>query len=261
MTQPTSSILEKSIRIMDTLARSASPLRVSTIVNETHYNRSSVHRVLSILISLNVVQHDEVTGEYDIGSVMLSWAYSLINKTDLRAIADPIMRELSAMSSENALLAIRDHLEVVYINRVESSESIRVVARVGSRAPLHCTALGKCLVAFLDDHLRERVLAGLSWTKYTDNTTTERAVFEQEIVTIRRNGYAIDNQEHQRVVHCLAAPIWNAENKVTAAISITAPVFRVHRKKLLGWADPIRMAAEEISAKLGTQEKQHEAND
>ncbi len=260
MTQPTSTIVEKSIRIMDILAKSASPLRMSAIVNETHYNRSSVHRVLAILVAMNVVRQDEVTGAYDIGSTMLAWAYSLVNKTNLQAIADPFMREISAMSSENTLLAIRDHQDLVYINRVESAENIRVIARVGGRAPLHCTALGKCLVAFLDDHLRERVLAGLSWTRFTDNTITDRTVFEAEIATIRRNGYAIDNHEHQAVVHCVAAPIWDTENRVIAAISITAPVFRVPREQLLEWVDPIRQAAMAISAKLGSQEAQHDAN-
>lgn len=261
MTQPRSSILEKSIRIIGTLVRSPSPLRVSTIAKMTQYNRSSVHRILAMLNAMNVVQYDEVTGQYGVGSVMLDWTHNLINRTDLQAVADPLMRNLSRMSSENVLLAIRDRNELIYINRVESVASIRVFARVGGRASLHCTAVGKCLVAFLDKEERDELLPNISWTKFTENTITNRVVFEDEIATIRVNGYAVDNQEHQNMVHCLAAPVWNLGNKVAAAISITAPIFRVPREKLLGWSDQVMATAAEISAKLGSREARYDAID
>jgi DNA-binding IclR family transcriptional regulator len=160
------------------------------------------------------------------------------------------IHSLAEATNETVQLAILDHLSVLYIRVRESRQAVRMSTGLGSRAPAHCTSVGKALLAFQPAEVVQQVIEnGLK--RYTENTITEAAALLAELATVRQKGYALDDEEIEVGLRCVAAPIRDHTGQVTAAISVAAPVQRMSKKQVQQTIPSVVAAAETISRRLG----------
>lgn len=253
---PHSSILSKSVLVLETLGKSASAIRYTDLVDQTKLSKSTAHRILAILTQEGLVHYDEHTRTYRLGMRIMEWAAHIWREFDLREVALEEMKLLNAETGENINLAIRDNVDIIYMNRVESFKPVRAVATLGARAPVHCTGLGKALTAFLPESERVEIANAINYEKMTEFTITDASNFLLRLEETRRYGYGMDDREFRDEVRCIAAPIFDFRGVPVGAISISTLVFRVSRDKLIDWAPKLMASAKSISQKIGFVEKE-----
>ena len=169
--------------------------------------------------------------------------------------ATPHLKELVRKCNETVHLGVLEGGEVLYLAKEESSQTIRMISYVGKRAPLHCTALGKVLLAFLPEEERKKILKQEELPRLTDNTITDRNKLEKELSKIQIQGFALDREENEKDVRCIAAPIRNYRGEVIAAISISSPVFRIDKNAQNNLKVALIETSRKISKRLGYDEK------
>jgi DNA-binding IclR family transcriptional regulator len=154
---------------------------------------------------------------------------------------------------ETVHLALLDRAEVLYIERIEAQRSLTMGSKLGARNPIYCTALGKAILAYLPENEVDQILAASRMEARTRNTITNVLALKRELERIRDRGYAIDDEEIEDGVRCIAAPILNASNRAVAAVSVSGPSSRItpDRFQLIG--KTMLKAAQELSTRIGRQ--------
>lgn len=246
-----STTLSKCLTILDCLARSKRPLTYTDILENTGFAKSTGYRLISILVNEQLIHFDPESRAYRIGYRILELAAQGLDSFDLRKVAAPHLRALGEATQESVLLAVRDGHATVYIDRVESTRSLRFSTTVGNRAPLHCSGLGKAILAFLPEETRSKLCRSIDLHRFTQNTITTVEALMRELALVRERGYAIDNAEHQPDIRCVAAPIYSRHGDIAAALSISAPILRADHKQLEAWAPLVCNAAAQISREMG----------
>jgi IclR family KDG regulon transcriptional repressor len=199
----------------------------------------------------NYLDQNPENRKYHLGLKLAERASVLLGQIDLRQIAAPFLRQLLDWSGESVNLAIRDQQEVVYIERLFGSHSLGIRSELGKRAPLHSTALGKAILANMDDHEVQSILTDYEMTAITPKTILTLKDFMIDLEKVRKNGYAVDDEENELGGRCLAAPIMDNTGKPIAAISISAPIQRFPIEKIPEFGEPIKQAALALSQKIG----------
>ena len=182
---------------------------------------------------------------------MFRFAQQALASLDLRAVASAPMKELHHQTDETIHLAVLEGNRAVYIDKLDSTQTVRMFSRVGADAPLHCSGVGKAILAFVDSTSLAGLLKGYDIFRRTDQTICSLTALREELERIRESGYAIDNQENEEGIHCVAAPILDAAGAVEGSISVAAPVSRVDSERLVSYAPLVMAAARRISEELG----------
>ncbi|CAN0604457.1 unnamed protein product, partial [Ectocarpus sp. 12 AP-2014] len=163
----------------------------------------------------------------------------------------PFLRRLTAETGETANLGIRDNATAVFLAQHESPQMMRMITRLGSRAPLHASGVGKALLAGMPDDERMQLLEGRELVRVTANTLDQPAPLQAEMQQIRTQGFACDREEHAIGLHCVAACIFDEHGIPLAAISVSGPVARIPEERLLTLGARVRQTADEITQQLG----------
>jgi len=216
----------------------------------TKLAKPTVYRFLLTLRELGYVRKDDAD-RWFLTMRLFSVGSKALDHIELPTVARPIARELSADLGETVHMGILDENEALYILKIESKYTIRMYSRVGKKIPLYCTAIGKTLLADMDDEERERHIAKIKLVPFTPHTFRDAQTLEGELAKIRKEGWAADAEEHEMGVTCLAAPIRDHSGKVVAAISASWPLFRFDSARKPDYVSRIRRAADDISAILG----------
>ena len=250
------SSVPKAFAILEYLAAANSPRELSSICNALKMNKSTMYRFLTTLQSLGYVDQDRESNRYALGSKTLWLASSFLEAIELRTIARPLLMQLHQETGETVHLAILDHFEVVYMDKMDGTSSVRMASSVGNRMPAHSTGLGKALLAFMPEDTWRSYIDVVGLERRTSNTITDPAAFLQELRHIRERGYSIDDSENEDGIRCVALPIRDHTGKVVAAISIAgwASTITPERDGELAAAG-LKYAAI-LSAKLGYLQKQ-----
>ena len=161
------------------------------------------------------------------------------------------MEELNKKVGETVHLVVMDDFDIVYINEVESSQSLRIGTRVGGRLPAHCTGVGKVLLAALSPEELNIFLKKRPLKRFTSRTISDPESLKEALSQIRAQGYALDNEEFSGGLMCVAAPIKNYSQKIIGAISISGPAHRIHEKNLEDLISLVKSTAQKISRRLG----------
>jgi DNA-binding IclR family transcriptional regulator len=244
--------VDRAITILETLAKDKDGCRVTELASATGLHKSTVHRLLSTLMSRGYVEKCLGSENYKLGIRILLLGSSILDRMDLRNIAKPYIQELSNRTKEVVHLSILDDGEAVYIDKVESSDhSIRMYSQIGKRGPLHCTAVGKVLLADLRDSEVERIIGQKGMRKYTKSSIDNLNQLKEELSLIRERGYAFDEMEHEEGIRCVAAPIYDQSGKVIAAVSLSGPIIHVTHYRMPELTEQVLETAEEISYQLG----------
>lgn len=242
----------KAFKLLEILARSDKPLGVTALAQASDLGKSNVHRLLQTLLELSYVRATG-DGSYTASLKMWELGCQVFSRLGIRDIARPFMQDLSAVTKETIHLSELDGWDVLYIDKIESSEPVRAYTQLGGRAPAYCTATGKAMLAYEDED-------GLADCFETAHTFTARTIsnldrFLDEAAQIRHRRYAINRGEWRADIVGLAAPLVGADGKVCGAIGISGPASRLDVSEMEAMAPRIVGYAEQISRALGCSEQ------
>lgn len=225
---------------------------LTQIANHLNVSKSTAHRYLTTLEGLGVVQRDE-RETYRLGLRLVELAGAVLADHDLRREAEPELEALAQSTKETAHLAVPSGNEVFYLAKVDSPHAIRMFSRIGSRMPMHCTALGQSILAHLpEERVREVLSEGLP--RRTPNTITDPVALRANLELVRQRGFAIDEEENEAGVRCVGAPVFDLAGAVVGAISISGPTMRITPEVALAIAPAVMQAARAVSLRLGYQD-------
>ena len=229
----------------------------SELVSFLDIPKSSLSRLLSNLKQRSYLSHSPITRKYKLTFKLLTLTHRLLDRLDLREKAQPFMQKLMEESKETVELAILDDKEIVYIDKLESYESVRLVAHVGSRySTLHSTAMGKVFLAYMPEKDFQCITREKKLKKFTKNTITDVEKLTEELKKIRIDHCAFDNQEVRPGVRRIAAPIFDHSSKMVGGIGIAGPTFRMRMSRKEGLSRVVRQAAEGVSRELGWEKSE-----
>lgn len=229
-------------------------LGVSELARRLGLAKSTVHRLLTTLAAEGLIEQDAATGGYRLGIVVFELGEAVRVHLDLHAAAGPVLAALREQTGESSQVGVLDGTEVVYVDRLESSQSLRLFTETGRRVPVHCTSSGKVLLAHLPDADRAALLARLPLVAHTPHTVTDPDALLAECARHRRRGWAEAVNERELGVASVAAPVRDAAGTVVAAVSIGAPVLRLGAARRRELGAVVAEAGEAISRRLGWSE-------
>lgn len=239
-------VLDRAVHLLDLLASHREGTSLKVLSAESGLHPSTAFRILGALSEHNMVRRDE-GGRYRLGHRLLRYAGHVHGEVDLRAIAQPFMQTLCEETGETVNLTVREGNEMVYIERVTPKRMMRVELVIGSRAPLHVTAVGKLMLAEGDERSCRDYARRTGLKRYTANTITRIDALLTEIAAAKLKGYALDNEEAEAGVGCIGALIRDASGLAVGGLSISAPLDRRREE----WVPLLRDASRRISEKLG----------
>ncbi len=242
--------VRKALAILDLLSNRPD-LGLAEISKALGFPRSTTHGLLETLTRARFLERNPDSGAYSLGIRLIELGYCAQTGLDLVRIAAPFLKGLNIRYDETVHLTILDDDEVLYIDCIESQRRLRTYSVIGVRAPLHCTSVGKAILAFQDEDTIARVIARKGLPAFTPNTITGESRLREEIARIRALGYAIDDMEHEEHLRCIGAPIRNARGEVFASISLSGPAERNTLERLEQMAPALLEATETISRRLG----------
>jgi len=246
---PRAQVLVKAMALLEVLL-DGQPHSVSDLARRTQINRTTVHRLLATLEDFRMVQRDPETERIRLGLKFLEFSRVLLEHSDLRRVASPYLRRLSEISGETAYLTMLEGDLVVYVDLVESPHAVRLQKQVGTTAPLHCTSAGKALLAGLDPRRVRTILARTGLPARTNRTITSIEALEQHLAAVRARGYAVDLEEDQEGVCCVAAAIPDPAGP-RAALVIAGPAYRITPELLDSLGERTVEAAREVARQMG----------
>lgn len=249
-------VLDRTVGILQVLADARSTLGPAEIAEQLSLHKSTIHRLLAALERHGYIRKQPGNGKYGLGLKLFELGSRAVAGLDLRQSAQPILERLVSETGETAHLCVIDGGQMMSVAIAESSRTVRTPATVGRRSPLHCTAVGKAILAFLPERALLALLKQHPLRKYTDRTLVTRAALMAELARIRARGYAIDDEEIEEGLRCVGAPVRNYSGAVVASLSIAGPSFRLSRSRLPVLAEAVVDAAERLSAELGYEKAQ-----
>lgn len=242
--------VDRALAVLQYLAHHGGEHGVRAISAALELSPSTVHRLIESLVRAGFAVQNPQTSRYRIGAQAVQLGLAALGSFDLTAIAPSYLQGLAAETGESSFLAVLDDDEVVYLAKCEGSHAIRTTASLGSRRPAHCTALGKAFLATIPPDSARALLERKGMRVYTPNTITDINQLWEELAHVRLRGYAVDREEIEAGLMCIAAPIRDYTGTTVAAISMAGPVQRVapHEER---YGRRMLQAAGEISLALG----------
>lgn len=224
-------------------------LGVSEISKMINLHKSTAFGLISTLENYNFLEQNKVTGKYKLGNEIFRLGTKV--NTDLISITLPYLNDLVSRCQETVNLVTRDNYSVLYLKKVESPHSMRICTRDGEKLPLYCTAVGKTILAYLQDDEVNDIMSKIQLVKFTDKTITDKDILLQQLEKIRQKGYAEDFEELEIGLVCVASPIFNHHNEPVAGISVSGPASRMTESLRIKIAEMLHKYTLEISRKLG----------
>lgn len=242
--------VDNALSILETFTVEHPEWGITELSEKHNLAKSTIYRLIHTLSVRGYVKQNPTTKKYHLGWKLLEIGNIAAEQSDLRDLARPHLQKLLASTNETVHLAVVDGTSVVYIDKLESAQKIRMRSRIGHHAPLHCTAVGKALLAFEPPETVTRVVAsGLE--AYTAKTITDSEVLRRELKTIRQRGYALDDREFDDELRCVAAPIRDNTGAVVASIGIAGLAARIDFERRRDFIDVVIQAADGVSRDFG----------
>lgn len=244
--------LERGLSVLTALAEFGEAT-LTQVAKKVGLSASTTYRLLETLRQQGYVEWEERSGLFSVGlrAYQVGAAFSVRNT--LLGAAQSEMQALVDDLNETANLAVRRAGEAVYVHQVEARQMMRMFTHIGAVAPLHCSGVGKVLTAWLPDTEVRHLVGPGPYPAYTPNSITTLPALTRELDAVRAQGYALDDEERELGVRCLATPIRDARGDIVASLSISAPTSRFPKKNIPETLERVRAASNQISARLGWQ--------
>ena len=242
--------LVKVVRVLDVFSTVERALSLAEICQRTGFPKSTTHRLLASMREAGLLDQDRERDRYRLGMKLFELGNMVLANMDLHREARPFLDALTRQSGQAAHLAVFDGHRAIVIHRADASPDKGQPTALIEQAPVYCTSVGKAILAFQPEPVIERVIAA-GLLRYTDTTITDAAQFRQHLAEIRIRGYAVDEGEHQPGLRCVGAPIRDQAGRVTAAVSITGPAWRLPLSEVDALSKVAIHQAHAISLALG----------
>lgn len=239
-------VIDRAAALLDAIARYPEPVSLKILSAETGLHSSTAHRILASLIDNRFVERNP-GGRYKLGMRLLQLGVRLHRNIDLRSIALPYMEKLRDQLNESVNLTIREGDVVVYIEKATPNRMMHVQQIVGSRAPLHVTAVGKLMLGVGGENEIRNYAQRTNLPAYTRNTLSSLPALLEDCTTAVKRGYSLDNEEAEIDVGCIGVLIYDSNGSVAAGLSVSAPIER----RRMEWVKDVQEAGKAISAQLG----------
>lgn len=243
--------VERALSILNLFDEYSPELKITEISERMHLNKSTVHSLLKTLHKNGYIDQDTDSGKYRLGMKLFERGNFVVYNLDIRSVAKKYLLDLSMKTGHTLHLVILEGKEGVYIDKVEGTSADVVYSRIGRRATLHSSGVGKVLVAFRKEEEISNILEGYVFEKRTANTFTNKQDFLDELEKIREQGYAIDHEENEPGICCVALPIRNHTGEVIAAFSLSMPTPQLNSEQLNRIIPMMKQTADKISRQMG----------
>jgi IclR family acetate operon transcriptional repressor len=243
--------LTRGLSILECLAKAEGGLTLTDIGQRVQLPASTVHRLLATLEKMGYVYQAGELGRWYVGLQAFTVGSSFLASRDFVAQSHPYMRRLMDQSGETVNLAILDGTEAVFVDQVQCREMMRTIVKLGSRAPLHASGVGKAMFASLPDDQIDAILKVRGLPRITGNTITTPETMWASIRVIRQRGWAFDDEEHAQGTRCVASPIYDEHTETLGAISLAGPSSRLPDERIRQLGPLVAHAAEELTHRLG----------
>lgn len=241
--------LTNALRLLGEYSLEEPLLGTRELARRLSLSTSAAHRLVTTLAAHGFLTRVE-DGRYRLGLRLFELASLVPAGLELREVALPHLRQLCHFARETVHLAIRDGAEMVYIEKIEPNQTIRMYSRIGRRGPMHCTGVGKAVLAFEAESVVQSVIdQGLR--RFTAHTITQAGLLRTELSHVREQGYALDHEEIEEGLRCVAAPVWTYPHTLAGAISVAGPAQRMTPANVQRLIPSVMDAAERISSEMG----------
>jgi len=242
--------VERALDILLCFSKDKPILSLTEIAEQVGMHKSTIHRLLATLESKHFITRDKTSGLYQLGFLFIELSSIMLHGLDVQRWALPYLQQLSEQSGETVDLAVLDNGHVTYLQVVESSQRVKIAAAVGEQLPAFCTASGKAFLAYLpEEYVHRNFNQGL--TKYTEHTPVSLENLSQSLRETRQRGFAISEQEYEKDINAVAAPIMDANGFPILAIAIVGPSYRMSHDRMLKLGQEIRETVEAITREVG----------
>lgn len=243
-------VADRLFLVLETLAETG-PVVLADLCRNLDLNKSTVHRLLCSLIYMGYVKQDTETGKYSLSFKLLNLSNKLLNHMDILDTVRPYLKKLSEETGETVHFVQLDGMDAVYIYKEESYQnSIRMVSKVGNRIPLYCSGVGKAMAADMEESQIQDIWAGSNIQKLTPHTIVKYAQFSEKIKWVREKGYALDDEENELGVRCIAVSIPDYKGRPKYAFSISAPVARMSDERIQKLSEIVLRTKKEICSHM-----------
>ncbi|MCF8078819.1 MAG: IclR family transcriptional regulator [Desulfobacterales bacterium] len=244
--------LEKGLEILLLLSRHEAELSLEDISQEAGFSKPTCYRLLQTMRRNNFVKQSSETKRYQLGPRNIAIGTAAMDRQSVRAIAVPYMRRIRTQTGETVNLTILDGIEIVFVERIEGKFIVNSNLYVGSRLPVHCSSMGKAILAHLPEHKLAAIVEKLDFQQYTQKTLVSREQLYKELEKIQAEGTSINNEELEKGLFAIAGPIRDYSGEAIAALNVSFPLAR-HRIQdaLTDFVPVIKQVCMEISGLMG----------
>ncbi|MGH7774018.1 MAG: IclR family transcriptional regulator [Candidatus Binatia bacterium] len=244
--------VDRALDILESFDYNDEELGVTELATRLKLHKNNVFRLLATLEVRRYIEQDKKNGNYRLGIKTFEIANVFLHHLGLRRQARPILEDLVDRCDETAYLAVLDGSDVLYILMHETSQTVRIVPRLGRRLPVHCTAAGKAQLAFESADRLRLLFKDSPLPKLTERTITNYEAFREHLRDVSKAGFAVDNEEFEAGVRCIAAPVKDYSHKVVASVGLSGPLSRFSLERIEKELAPlVKEAGEKLSERLG----------
>jgi IclR family acetate operon transcriptional repressor len=225
--------IERVSMILEMVGQNPQGMSIRDLSTGLNLPKGTIHRILSSLSYFGYIRQDPETKIYFLGLKLMELSAQLSGQLDFRKVAEPVLKELAEKTKQTAHMVIMDRNEVVYVEKIETQQpagGLKMASRVGSRNPVHSSAVGKVLLSYYSGEALEDFLTEKGLPRRTANTITDPDAFRSHLQSVRSQGYAMDDEENEQGIRCLGAPIFDGKGSPVAAVSVSGPAFQMTRK-------------------------------
>lgn len=238
----------KAIRVLYSIVFSVDDLRLIDICEKTGLSKSTTHRILADLVASNLLIREN--DFYQPGPLLYKMLYALHHRESITQFASESMDIINGLTGETVNLVGLSGFEGVYIDKRQAVNHISMRSEVGWRIPLHCTASGKCFLAWKSNDWVESYYKSIELKRYTDHTICRLDDLKKEVALVHDRGFAIDDHEHNPDVVCISVPVFDETGLIQGAIGISAPEYRFSVKDALGFKELLKMESKKITNRM-----------
>ncbi|MCI1930242.1 MAG: IclR family transcriptional regulator [Clostridia bacterium] len=241
--------VERAFAILELFGETNSMMSVKEISAALQLSKSTVFGLINTLYNLGYLRQDSETLKYNLGPKVLALGSAVSQNDIIAKTSHKFMQEISDKFQETCLCVIEENGYVVYIDKTESTSSITLKTRIGTKKELYCTGVGKVYLAYMSEEKRKKILSK-PMEKKTENTITDIDLLESELENVKKQGFAFDDEEFETGICCLAVPVFGRGENVISSISLTGPIFRIKKLDFNILVKSLKDAAGNISKNL-----------
>lgn len=247
--------IERVAAILDALSQSGKGASLGSVASRVGLSKGTTHRILGSLMHFDFVRQDPASRDYALGFKLVELGNCLLEQINLRKEAEALLQDLSQRTNETVYLVILDRTEVVYVEKIETEDTsvvLRATSKVGQRNAAHSCAVGKVLLADLPPGELDELLGEMVFIRKTENTITDPLQLKEHLGAVRTRGFAVDDEESERGIRCVAAPVRDERGRAVAAVSVSGPAIRVTRQRIQETLrEEVMRTALDISRRIG----------